>query len=665
MPNFAKSHAENIGKVCLVCFGPSDRPLSSGLKTKFTEFLCPNYDELAPFLPSGICNTHRVLLGDFPNRQQSIAGKELDYADLANEQRNLPPLTRSSKPCECRICHSARSKSKKPLLPKQNPGRPCPDLEPSTVTICTKCHTQIGKGLAHDCTRSNRRQNIEGSLTPRVKQQITSQTLKDLANPEDKTTSAVLGTHGRSMNVSYELGAQGETSSSSRQISKEAMKRIQVNLNLSDRKTLKAAQVIRAEMGAQSVEPNLRESMHQRNHILDDFFSQRKLPMLEKSKSEQGGIQTVHKDAVICHDVEGLISFLKTKRESARELLFKVGIDGGGGSLKVCLNAVAQPASTSGAQKKENASGFLDSGVKKLIILAIVPGASESNENVGTILRALNISSISFCLCSDLKLSNICVGKQSHASKIPCTWCSATAPYESDAPLYTLGKIRRNVTAFRDAGMPLRKAQLYENCVQMPLLEGPDSALVLDLIPPPELHLMLGVVNKIFDSLNEEWGEDRAYEWGAKNYIIRTSYRGGSMEGNQCRQLLMKLGLLEKALPSHLQTYTKALKDFDQVRRSCFGQTLYEDYDQAIRDFKDSFTELNIPVTPKLHALFVHVRQFCSKQNLSLGPFSEQSSESVHADFKAIWKHFSVDTNHPNFGRHLLSAILKYNSMHI
>ena len=333
------------------------------------------------------------------------------------------------------------------------------------------------------------------------------------------------------MNVSFELGAQGETASSSSQISNEAMKRIQVNLNLSDRKTLKAAQVIRSEMGSQAVEPNLRDALHERNHMLDDFFSHRKLPMLEKAKTEQGGIQTFHKDAVICHDIPGLVTFIRTKRAYTHELLlFKVGIDGGGGSLKVCWNAVTLPSSSTAAgEKPEKPSGFLDSGVKRLIILAIVPGASESNENVRTILRSLNISSISFCLCSDLKLSNICVGKQSHASKFPCTWCSATAPYENDAPLYTLGQIRRNVSAFRDAGMPLRKAQFYENCVQMPLLEGPDSALVLDLIPPPELHLMLGVVNKIFDSLNEKWGEDRAYQWGTKNYIGEAVWKGTSV----------------------------------------------------------------------------------------------------------------------------------------
>ena len=213
--------------------------------------------------------------------------------------------------------------------------------------------------------------------------------------------------------------------------------------------------------------------------------------------------------------------------------------------------------------------------------------------------------------------------------------------------------------------MPLRRAQQFQNCVDMPLLEGPDTTLVLDLIPPQELHLMLGVVNRIFDKLNDSWGEDRAYKWGIENYIVRAAYRGGSMEGNQCRQLLMKTDLLEKKVPSRLLPFVKALKDFDQVRRSCFGQTLHDDFLLAIGDFQRSYMDLNIPITPKLHAIFVHVKQFCSKHNLSLGPYSEQSSESVHADFKSVWKHFSVDINHPNFGNQLLLAVLKYNGMHM
>ena len=664
MPHTFKSHAENLQKVCLVCLGGADRQLTKNTEELFTAHLCPTYKEIAAFLPTGICNSHRAVLGDYDRRKNSLKGLP-NFVQLAQEMKNLPPLTRGSSQCQCRICLTARSIQKIPLMPKARRGRPSENADtdqPSTVTICSKCQSQIGKGIPHNCTRTSRRQNIQRVLSSKIKQQITSQTLRELAGSDAGTTSTLLGTEGRSLNVSFDLGVQDKASSSVEQISHEAMKQMQVSLNLSDRKTLKAAQAIRTQMGANAIEPNLRESLQSRNNLLKRFFKHQNLPMIEKSKTESGGIQRVERDAVICHDIEGLTQFIKDQRQSEGELLFKIGIDGGGGSLKICWNAVPEPSSGTTPTKTR---GFLDSGVKRLIILAIVPAATESNENVGTILQSLKISTISFCLCADLKLCNICVGKQSHASKFPCTWCGASAPYDTEAPLYTLGQLRQNVRDFRDAGMPLRRAQQFQNCVDMPLLEGPDTTLVLDLIPPPELHLMLGVVNRIFDKLNDSWGEDRAYKWGIENYIVRAAYRGGSMEGNQCRQLLMKTDLLEKKVPSRLLPFVKALKDFDQVRRSCFGQTLHDDFLLAIGDFQRSYMDLNIPITPKLHAIFVHVKQFCSKHHLSLGPYSEQSSESVHADFKSVWKHFSVDINHPNFGNQLFLAVLKYNGMHV
>lgn len=666
MPYQAKSHEENMTKVCIVCFGNSDRGLTTGLKEKFAQYLCPDYFTLSHFLPSGICATHRLLLGDFEKRNSSSEWP--DYHKLAMEQRNLAPLTRSSLHCECRICQIARAKSKGTLIPKPKPGRPTSNydsVQSTTVSICTKCQSQVGKGLSHDCNRTSRRQNIQRTLTPRLRAQITSQTLKSLATPNETTTSTSLGTQGRSLNVSFELGGKTSDSEPQKQVSHGAMRKMQASLNLSDRKTLQAAQVIRAEMGANAIEPNLRESLIERNRSLDNFFHHEKLLMTEKSKLEEGAIQRVPKDAVVCHDLNGLFQFIKKERGSNYNLLFKVGIDGGGGSLKVCWNAVQQPSSQSDTQSKEKTRGFLDSGVKRLIILAIVPGATESNENVGTILQAIKISSIAFCLCADLKLANICIGKQSHASKFPCTWCGATAPFEKEASLYTLGEIRGFVKDFRNAGMPMRRAQQFQNCVNMPLIQGSDSTLVLDLIPPPELHLMLGIVNRIFDSLNQQWGEGKAYEWGMNNGIIRVAYRGGNMEGNQCRKLLLKLNLLEKVLPKSLHSYLKALKDFDRVRLSCFGQTLQAGYEQSIDDFHKSYLDLKIPVTPKVHALIVHVKQFCKKNNVSLGPYSEQSSESVHADFKEIWKHNSVDISHPDFGKRLFSSVLKYNSLHV
>ena len=51
--------------------------------------------------------------------------------------------------------------------------------------------------------------------------------------------------------------------------------------------------------------------------------------------------------------------------------------------------------------------------------------------------------------------------------------------------------------------------------------------------------------------------------------------------------------------------------------------------------------------------------------NFSLGPVSEQASESVHHDFSEKWKNYKVANTHPNFGGNLLKAIVAYNSQNL
>ena len=46
---------------------------------------------------------------------------------------------------------------------------------------------------------------------------------------------------------------------------------------------------------------------------------------------------------------------------------------------------------------------------------------------------------------------------------------------------------------------------------------------------------------------------------------------------------------------------------------------------------KETFklSKLEISVTPKVHAVFFHVQEFCELTKMGLGPWSEQTSESV------------------------------------
>ena len=71
-------------------------------------------------------------------------------------------------------------------------------------------------------------------------------------------------------------------------------------------------------------------------------------------------------------------------------------------------------------------------------------------------------------------------------------------------------------------------------------------------------------------------------------------------------------------------------------------------------------------MSPKKFMLFFHVPEFCEKKNMGLDPCSEQTAESLHHDFKTVWKNVEVrDLNYPEFGEKLLKAVIMYNSQHL
>ena len=72
----------------------------------------------------------------------------------------------------------------------------------------------------------------------------------------------------------------------------------------------------------------------------------------------------------------------------------------------------------------------------------------------------------------------------------------------------------------------------------------------------------------------------------------------------------------------------------NNVVESCFGPNLQPGYCESILCFKQAYLDLDIAVTPKVHAIFFHIVEFCGIVDAGLGKFSEQASESVHYNFK-------------------------------
>ena len=83
----------------------------------------------------------------------------------------------------------------------------------------------------------------------------------------------------------------------------------------------------------------------------------------------------------------------------------------------------------------------------------------------------------------------------------------------------------------------------------MCLLEETDpSTLIILLVPPPELHLLLGPVNKLYDGLFKVW---IPYKKCIKRLNIkREEYHGGSFNGNGSRKFFKNIAILKEISPS-------------------------------------------------------------------------------------------------------------------
>ena len=163
--------------------------------------------------------------------------------------------------------------------------------------------------------------------------------------------------------------------------------------------------------------------------------------------------------------------------------------------------------------------------------------------------------------------------------------------------------------------------KLINATVAVPLIDYEDETLVIDFIPPMELHLMLGIVNRLYDHLDKALEKSgvsvRAKDWSDQLYITRRHYHGGQFIGNHCSKLLNEFDKLENLLVDSEAyigiPYVETFRKFKLVKDMCFGFNLCEGYEVAIDQFKIAYLNLGIPVSLKVHIVFEHVVQFCKK----------------------------------------------------
>ena len=127
----------------------------------------PSYNPLDELFPLSICTTCRIKVSSHrPNLPEMMPNF------LANA---MPKSTRANdlQLCTCTICSTARTtgplktkkgRGAKKQLPSDEDETEKPDIENkrSSLTICSKCKQEIGKGISHpkNCTVASSSLNI-------------------------------------------------------------------------------------------------------------------------------------------------------------------------------------------------------------------------------------------------------------------------------------------------------------------------------------------------------------------------------------------------------------------------------------------------------------------------------------------------------------------------
>ena len=209
-------------------------------------------------------------------------------------------------------------------------------------------------------------------------------------------------------------------------------------------------------------------------------------------------LRNFQQHVVVSNDLNKLIDdIIRERNLSEKDVLVRIGIDEGGGFLKICLPVFQLKRYTSYGRRILN-ERFNDSGVKNLIILAIVPDIQENYANLKRLWLEAGIDKIarSYTITAYLKLCNIFLGMMSHSSTHPCCWCDVkNTGLGKKVQLRTIGSQLELFWRFFNAKAKRSDTKDYGNAIHPNMFATSDnideSTLILCLVPPPELHLLI------------------------------------------------------------------------------------------------------------------------------------------------------------------------------
>ena len=566
---------------------------------------------------------------------------------------------------------------------------------------CSNCHGIIGRGRLHKCTKAAGQDNLHKLVknkSLKSKEKIGGKVIKDIF--DEKHVSRRGGTVMLATGGSAKLPVSLSINMNKVRFSHENLRKLQVVMGQSDRGIKKTAQAIRTILGRDSVDAGFDKFLTESNRILGHLFEIKMFNFKKKPKQtkkdnennefeeeqvevDEKGYMDIKVPGVVCTNFDDTVmQLIHARNLDPGDIQVLVGLDDGQGFNKIAFTLIEKEKDEKQGRSKRSdglfPKIFKSSGVKKLFLTAVVPGVPENHFNQKALLEALGMEGVEWSMTVDLKMAMCLVGKSPGQPTFGCPFCDMPKPYTANGyNLLKLGDLAQLHGDYVAAGCPVKNQANYQNCVNSHLLAGDHDSTVLGIINIPELHIMIGVVDKHLTGLEKVFGMPWVDRYLKDVHIVRKSYQGGhALEGNQSSDFLKKLPFLERAIlaePDNLKVeglaLLESLRCFRKVQEDCFGQELKEGYEASIQKFSETYHGLDdMTITPKIHILEHHVIDFLSERDDShgLGWFSEQSFEAMHHDMKVEWNKLKIcDPEHPEFAQRLLQFVCAYNARHI
>ena len=678
MPYIKKDHEACRKLVCVLCWGAAGKKASRGVskaeEAAIKEFVVSSYSKSDPRFPSGLCTDCHFILGTWMRGAESPRPLPMPES----YQAILLISTRSMGECSCKICYMARLNGQEwrsfvsSLQASQKP------LNKNSDRLCANCFSRIFPGNHHTAEVCRSRvQVVENlsSVNPEVLEKVVHSHLTNTVQESGEKTIKLTGVSGgKSSTVT--MGPPIKQSEPCPLTTKEILD-IQSEANLSDTQMISVLKNLRLKCGWKAVETNVRAALTERKGIFAKYFSVEMTTFLD---SDDKPFQSPF---VFCSDLVGFVETLAYLRGfNFTDMAQKIGMDSGKGHLRMVLTMYDEediiPVNNKPRITRMDGIGagtsYRLTGRRKIMILASAPKVPENHHNCSIFIDKVNINSLVYKFTGDLKLYNIVGGLMSGSAKHPCIYCEAAkedGKWQEDAPLRTLRNIQQHVDDWQTSGGDRKKAKMFSNCVQSPLLasgdDNPDTPMLLMTVPPA-LHLKLAI-NHFLKELAKVWPE--VLDWLTNMHIALEPYHGGqTLEGNEASKVLKNLDLLADIIPSPYVPFLDCLYGLRDTIDSAFGFTLDPFYEDVIQHFQQSFEKLRLEFgvseTTKLHIMFNHVGQFIKMTGKPLGEFSEQELENSHSAFEHIWDRYRVkDVSSQTYLLNYYRAVLNFNANNI